>query len=325
MQVRHERLGELTLPDFLLVGAAKSATTSLYHYLGQHPGICMSSVKESWFFSFLDNPPRYSSPGVLNDVVYSVEEYVKLFAGARADQKLGDASPSYLYTHRDSIRNIRRLYPEPSLGNLKIIISLREPVSRAFSQYWTFRRIVQEPLGFDAAIEAKVIERRLRDSWNIFYDYIGFGLYYEQVKAYLEAFGRDRVLIVLYDDIQKDPVRVCQEIFAFIGVDPAFVPDVRARHNDLTGEPRNKWLLRVLLSRHPVKRAIAARVKQAIIRHTTETTRKAIENFLRRVFKHRRVEMAPQARAKLMQAFADDVRRLETLIGRNLSHWRDNG
>jgi len=325
LRVQHERFGDLTLPDFLLVGAAKSATTSLYHYLRQHPGIQMTSIKESWFFSFLDNPPRYASPGALSNVVSNVKEYVKLFAGARADQKLGDASPSYLYTYRDTIRNIRSLYPAGYLENLRIVVSLREPVSRTYSQYWTFRRVAEEPLAFEEAIEDEVVERRLRNNWNIFYDYKGFGRYYEQVDAYLTAFGKDRVLIVLYDDIRNDPVDVCRKIFAFIGVDPGFVPDTSLRYNDVTGEPRNKWLLRILRSRNPVKRAITAGVKRVLARLPREPTLKALESFVKHVFRHQRVEMAPQTRAKLRQFFTEDVRRLEGLIGRDLSHWRSDG
>jgi Sulfotransferase domain len=324
MEVPYQRLGVVALPDFLLVGAAKSATTSLYHYLCQHPGIRMTSLKENWFFSFRDNPPRYASPGVLSHVVSSVEEYVKLFAGAGPEQKLGDASPSYLYTYRDTIRHTQSLYPPPYRKDLRIVISLREPVSRAFSQYWTFRRVANEPLSFEAAIEDSVIQQRMRDNWNIFYDYTGFGRYYEQVKAYLEAFGREQVLIVLYEDIQQDPVAVCQKIFSFIGVDPGFVPDVGMRHNDLTGDPRFKWLLRALKSKNPVKRAITAAVKRFLIACLPEEpTRRAVDNFAKRVFKHRRMEIAPQTRARLAQGFADDVRRLETLIGRDLSHWRN--
>ena len=323
MEVPHHRLGNIALPDFLLVGAAKSATTSLYHYLSQHPGICMTSVKESWFFSFVDNPPRYVSPGVLTDVVSSVEEYLKLFAAARAGQKLGDASPSYLYTYRDTLRNIHALYPPSRLKDLRIIISLREPVSRAYSQYWTFRRFANEPLPFDAAVEPGVIQQRRRDHWNIFYDYTGFGRYYEQVKAYLDAFGKDRVLIVLYDDIQKDPVKVCQNIFAFLGTDAGFVPDVQMRHNDLTGDPRFKWLLRALKSKHPVKRKILAGIRRALAFLPEAPTSAIINSFALRLFKHRRIEMSPQLRAQLMRSFHDDVSRLEGLINRDLSQWRD--
>ena len=111
------------LPDFLLVGAAKSATSSLYYYLDQHPQITMASVKESWFFSFYEKPPQYSSPGILSDVISELDDYLKLYDGAESGQILGDACPSYLYTYEDTIRNIRQLYSGEALANLKIIIS----------------------------------------------------------------------------------------------------------------------------------------------------------------------------------------------------------
>jgi hypothetical protein len=312
----------VALPDFLLVGAAKSATTSLYYYLSQHPEIRMTSIKENWFFSFMDKPPKYSSPGVLSNVVSRLEEYVKLFEGARPEQRLGDASPSYLYTYRDTIRNIRSVYPPEDLKRLRIIISLRDPVSRAFSQYWTFKRHIHEPLSFEEAVNENAIARRLSENWNIFYDYIGFGRYHEQVKAYLDAFGSDQVLIFLYDDLRKDPVGVCQSIFAFLGIDSGFVPDMQVKYNDLVGEPRRKWLLRVLTSRNPVKRALAAGIKRILALLPEEPTRKTIEAVVKRLIDIRRTEMMEQTRQKLMQGFSGDIRQLEVLIGRDLSHWR---
>jgi hypothetical protein len=322
VRARNERLGDVALPDFLLVGAAKSATTSLYYYLSQHPEIRMSSIKENWFFSFMDSPPKYASPGVLSDVVTRLDEYVRLFDGARPEQRLGDASPSYLYTYRDTIRNIRSVYSPEDLKRLRIIISLRDPVSRAFSQYWTFKRRIHEPLSFEEAVDESAIARRLSENWNIFYDYIGFGRYHEQVKAYLDAFGRDRVLIFLYDDFRKDPIGVCQSIFAFLGIDANFVPDMQVKYNDLVGEPRRKWLWRVLTSRNPVKRAFAAVIKRILLCLPQEPTRKVLEPVFRRLIDMRRSEMMEQTRMKLVRGFSDDNRRLEDLIGRDLSHWR---
>lgn len=313
MKVSHERLGEVQLPDFLLVGAAKSATSSLHLYLNQHPEIRMPDIKESWFFSFLDEPPAYTSPGVLNSVVSRLEDYVRLFDGAAPTQKLGDASPSYLYTYEDAIRNIRAVYPPERLAALRIVISLREPVSRAFSQYWTFKRFDQEPLPFEQATDASVIARRLADNWNIFYDYTGFGRYYEQVKAYLDAFGRERVLVVLYDDIEKDPVAVCRSIFAFLGVDAEFVPNVRFKYNNLTGEARVKWPLRVLTSRNPIKRLVAAVIPKPVRQMILYGTGKLLL---------KRGALSDSSRQALTRAFADDVVRLEGLIGRDLTHWR---
>jgi len=314
MKVPHERLGNVLLPDFLIVGAAKSATSSLHFYLDQHPEIRMPTRKEPWFFSFADHPPHYVSPDALDGVVSRLADYVALFEGANPQQRLGDASPSYLYTYRESIRNIRAIYPPEYLESLRIIVSLRDPTIRAWSQYRTFARTVREPLTFEEAIDSGTIAKRLSGGWNIFYDYIGFGRYYAQVKAYLEAFGENRVLVLLYEDIQADPVAVCQSIAAFVGVDPHFVSNVSVRYNSVSGEPMLKWVARALKSRNPVKRAVAAclpkEVRQKILLALGA-------RFLRQ-------PPQPQStRLSLARIFADDISRLEGLLNRDLSGWKN--
>ena len=89
----------------------------------------MASQKESWFFSFYNKHPHYSSPGNLNDVVSELDEYLSLYDGAAENQLLGDACPSYLYTCEDTIRNIQLLYSGQALAQIKIIVSLLEPVT----------------------------------------------------------------------------------------------------------------------------------------------------------------------------------------------------
>lgn len=320
MRVEHSRYGAITLPDFLIAGTAKSATTSLYRYLNQHPQINMSSMKESWFFSFVDNPPKFDSPGKLN-VVSDLASYVRLFADAGPGQCLGDASPSYLYTHRESIRNIKAVYPAAALDELRIIIVLRNPIHRAFSQYWGFKRRNHEPLSFDEAIDDETTAERMRSNWNIFYDYVGFGRYYAQVSAFIDAFGRDRVLILLYEDIQREPIASCQRIFEFMDVDAGFVPDVTMRYNNVSGAPRLKWIVPMVRSQNPLKRRIAAPVKRALGLLPQGAKPLFFAGLDRFLFK--RTEMSGESRRKLARAYADDIQQLERLIGRDLAHWRE--
>ena len=301
------------LPDFMLVGAAKSATSSLSYYLDQHPQIAMASQKESWFFSFYGKPPEYDSPGVLSDVVSDLDAYTGLFAGATAEQKLGDACPSYLYTHEDTIENIRKLYSAEALERLRIIISLREPVGRAYSQYYTFKRKAQEPLNFDQAIEPETIEKRLRENWNIFYDYLGFGRYAAQVEAFQQAFGKDRVRGILYEDIQNDLHGTCREIFRFLGIDSTITVDDRHKINAISGEPRVKWVIAGLFSRNRLKRSISALIPKRL--------RMIIIYFVFKVLlKRESIEEKTVERAA--QHFVQDIARLEKLIDRDLSAWR---
>ncbi len=301
------------LPDFLIVGAAKSATTSLHSYLGEHPQIKMPVQKESWFFSFYNKPPNYSSPGVLNNLISDVDTYLKLFDGAGVNQILGDACPSYLYTYEDTIHNIQQLYSEEALENLKIIISLRDPVSRAFSQYYTFKRRVQEPLSFDQAIKPEVLKRRMQTEWNIFYDYTGFGLYSKQVEAFQQAFGKERVLVLLFDDLKADFQKECRAIYSFLGVDTEVTVDDRLKHNSITGEPSLKWVVAALLSRNKFKRMLSAllpkKVREIIIYIIVKPLLK-------------RKQMDESTYKYLADFFEKDILKLEKMINRDLSNWR---
>ena len=302
------------LPDFLLVGAAKSATSSLYSYLDQHPQIVMASGDESWFFSFFKNPPRYVSPGILSNLISELDAYLKLYDGAEANQILGDACPSYLYTYEDTIRNIRQLYSEEALAKLKIIISLREPVSRAYSQFYTFKRKVQEPLAFAQAIQQDTVKQRIQDNWNIFYDYPGFGMYSKQVEAFQQAFGKERVLVFLYEDIQADIHAVCRSIYSFLGIDPDFVVDDRIKHNSVTGEPTVKWLVAGLISKNKFKKMISALIP------------KQLRMLLLYIIVAPLLKRKPMDENTLKQFsgyFKQDIVKLEELIGRDLSSWRN--
>ena len=301
------------LPDFLLVGAAKSATSSLSAYLNQHPQIAMASQKESWFFSFFGKPPDYSSPGVLSDVVSELDTYTRLFDGAKADQKLGDACPSYLYTYEDTIRNIHQLYSAEALAKLKIIISLREPVGRAYSQYYTFKRKVQEPLAFDQAIQPDTINRRLQENWNIFYDYLGFGMYARQVEAFQQAFGKERVHVLLYEDVQTDIQKTFRAIYDFLEIDPDVVVDDRYKINAVSGEPRLKWVVAGLFSKNRLKRMISALIPQKL--------RMRVIYFIFKVLLKRET-MDANTIKQISQHFTEDISRLEKLIDRDLSAWQ---
>lgn len=217
-----EREGKrIKLPDFLIVGAAKSGTTSLYYYLKQHPQIFLPEIKEPWFFSFMDSPPSYVSPDPLKGVIWRLEDYLKLFDFSKDGQIIGEASPSYLYTYQTTIKNIKKVYGK-RYKDLKIIIILRNPVDRAWSQYMHFKRDLIEPLDFEEAIKPEVIRWRLENNWSIFYDYIGFGMYYEQINAYINNFPQ--VKIFLYDDLKNKTEQLLKEVFIFLNVDKDFIP-----------------------------------------------------------------------------------------------------
>ncbi len=204
-----------SLPDFLIVGAAKSGTTSLYNYLKQSSDIFMCEPKEPWFFSYYNEiNPTFNSPQTLGGVYTSLEDYSELFPETNYKIK-GDASPSYLNLYKKTIENIKYIYGEDYL-ELKIIIILRDPAQRVWSMYNHFKRSFDEPLKFYEAINKEQIQSRIKNNWNPFYDYIGVSQYYNQVKAYMNTFPQ--VKVVLFDELVEDPQSVVGELCDFLNV-----------------------------------------------------------------------------------------------------------
>ena len=112
-------------------------------------------------------------------------------------------------------------------------------------------------------------QKRLGDNWQPFYDYIGFGMYHDQIKAYQDEFGKDKVNIFLFDDLKKDAGKICKEIFLFLGVDPDYAPDTNQIYNP-SGKPKSEFLKDFLISPNFLKSAlkkIIPRPKRQQLKH----------------------------------------------------------
>jgi hypothetical protein len=307
----------IRLPDFFILGAAKSGTTSLHLYLQKHPDIFMPSPKEPWFFSsgFLKGAPGrgyldYHRDGMIRDL----PSYAALFNDARQRQLCGDASPSYLYTHHTTIPNILSVYaPDSAWQRLRFIAILRNPIERAWSQYWTFRMNLREPLSFTDAIEPQTIASRIKSTKNPLYDYIGAGMYTDQIKAYRDAFGSSKVLLLLFDDLKKDPHAVCKAIFSHIGVSPDFRPGNIGKTYNITGEPRFKFLVKLVHSQHVAKKMITRLVSKRAKQHLRLFLAKKIAV---------RQQLMPDTRLKLLELYREEIANLEHYLQRDLAHWR---
>ena len=301
---------ESKLPDFLIVGAARSATTSLFYYLKNYDEIYMPARKEPWFFSYAGNPPDYSSPGAY-DVVSKLDDYAALFKAARPDQIIGEASPSYLFTYSAVIRNIKDVYGG-LYDKLRIIIILRNPAERAYSHFMLHKRGYKEPLDFRKAIEPDTIASRRRDNWDIFYDYTGCGLYYEQVKAYMEEFPHVKVL--LYEDLVQDPRKTLTDICEFLSVD--YREDVKLERLNKSGVPKFELLNEIINKSSLLKDFLMAVIPVSV----------------RKRMKHRAymvnmkpVGMSEEYREYLRPFYVKDVENLSALLKRDLSVWLEPG
>ena len=294
------------LPDFFIVGAAKSGTTSLYYYLVQHPQIFMPSEKEPAFFAYRELPPHYTIPGVRHDrrIRYKLEDYVKLFRTAKDGQVIGEGSTAYLYTYNLTIPHIKQIYGN-KYKELKIIAILRNPIDRVFSHYFFISRAGGEPLPFADAIKPEVIERRIPEARG--YDYTGYGMYYNQVKAYMEEFPHTR--FYLFEDL-KDNNLIIKDLFGFLDVDKDLNINTDIKANP-SGIPKNRFLVKMLLRASIFKSFVLPKTKVKLA-----TARDILLN--RFLVKN---ELDVVLRKKLILIFRDDILKLQDLLKRDLSHW----
>src|SRR5437667_3118215 len=165
-------------PNFFIVGAQNSGTTSLYGYLKQHPDVFMPALKEPHYFAQItpSHEQRY-----LRTIVRDEAAYLRLFLKAKGYPAIGEASPSYLWD-ANAPHRIRKAVP-----HAKIIILLRDPVERAYSHYLMDVREGRQDLPFLQALERDW--NRSKKGWSVSQLYVELGLYAEQVRRYLEVFG----------------------------------------------------------------------------------------------------------------------------------------
>lgn len=296
-------------PTFLIIGTAKAATTSLYHYLTQHPGIFMSPVKEPRFFHVEGQAPAPAgsvNEGMNPETVYTLADYEALFAEAHPEQARGEASPVYLYSPRAAAR-IHHHMPDA-----RLVAVLRDPADRAHSHYLHLRRLGREPCE-DFAEALAQEEARIAAGWEWSWHYRRMGYYDAQLARYAARFGPEQVRVYLYEDVQQDPDAVVRNLLAFIGADPDIAVDTAAEYN--TGGAPGSGLLYGMATRydHPLRRVLRPLIPERLRpRLLGRLRRKALP----------RPTLDPAVRADLVRGYRDDLLRLEERLGRDLSAWR---
>ena len=202
-------------PNFFVVGAPKSATSSLYAYMAQHPDIFVTEIKESHFFSY----PEVQDAYYKRDYITTEADYLALYRGRTHQKAAGDFSPSYLFFNHAAqrIKNFQ--------ADAKIIMILRNPIKRAISHYLMDRRLGYQTLPLDRFFERTEENRRFFDQ------YINIGRYSSQVQKYYDVFGVDRVMVFIYEEFIAEKEACLKRIFQFVEVDPLFNPDFAQVHN----------------------------------------------------------------------------------------------
>jgi hypothetical protein len=299
-----------TWPNFFIVGAAKAGTTSLYAYLRQHPEIFMpEDVKEPHYFAEVrpSRAQRYASPVYISDR----DAYLRLFRAGKHHRAIGEASPSYLWCE-DAPARIHAVAPEA-----RIIITLRDPVERAYSHYLMDYREGAQHLPFFDALQADWLSPE--KGWAVSNLYVELGFYARQIERYLRLFGEDRVHILFHDDLRRlaqGDRQVLADILRFLDVDVGALAGIdTTRVENGFAAPRAEWA-----------RRIAGAHWARWIGNTFVPHRLGAFIFNRFFVKpSASPPMDPRARTWLTNLFEPEIRAVESLLGRPLPELRHAG
>ncbi len=280
-------------PNFFIVGAPKAGTTSLYRYLSKHSEIYMSPNKEPNYFSVCSVPENhYMKP------IRDKNEYLSLFKKAKDRKIVGEGTTFYL-SDPEASKLIHQIIP-----HARIIIMLRDPVERIFSQYLMEIRTGGLKLSFHEELQIELKHRRDRSKPILG---LKFGLYSESVKRYLDIFGREQVKTLIFEEFTQNTKGTVKEILKFLGLNSSINNFDDPAHNPFS------------VARGPVA--------QYMLRNKTITkmARKVIPSSARRflseeilVKKPPKPKMAEEDMETLVKFYHDDVRRLQTVLRRKL-------
>lgn len=317
----------MRLPDFIIIGAAKAGTTSLYKQLSAHPGLFLSTPKEPEFFARDD---RFAA---------GIDSYAKLFAGARPDQLCGEASTLY---------SLSPLFPQTAarmaaaVPGVKLIYMLREPVSRAYSYYVQLTKNYQnasrdyrvhrrfEECLFPERFPARAPREKFLASFDSHLPdlpelMLGGSRYADQIAAYLAHFSRDQILFVTFEEFLSDRAAVVGRICAFLGVDPAGIARAPAARANISADHFDK--VGKVVATEDLKRrlGLAGRIGMLLPKGLRARVRDLLLGRRATPEGHQPPPMEPETEAWLKAEFHADLPGLAALTGLDLSAWQKAG
>lgn len=295
-------------PSFLVAGVAKSGTTSLAHYLRQHPDVFVAREKESHHFAFAGRDPGFTGPGddaeINRLVIPELDRYLRCFSDVRREKAVGEASVYYVY-RPESLERALAFNPE-----MRFVVVLREPLARAYSAYSHNRRDEWEPVGDFAAAVAEE-DARVANGWSYGWHYARVSDYAPQLKAATQIIPDGQLHLVLYDELVERPVETLQGLFRFLDVDDTFVCDTSLRLN-VSGRPRSTRL-NLLLGQ-------SSRLKDLAKRMVPYRVGLSIQQRVRN-WNLRPEELDVGALHRVGDAFRFDGPEIANLTGLDLSAW----
>ncbi len=310
-EIKHNN-HHMNFPDFIIIGAGKSGTTSLNNYLSQHPDIYMSKKKEPNFFAYdtidINNAPPGVSVPHMRDSVINLDDYQALFAPAAPGQVKGEVSNIYMYSPY-ALDSLKKYVPDA-----KFIAILRQPAERIFSR-------LQHLLHDERAPDKDINNVFDRDSiWWQRGDLVKEGMYAKNLAPFFEAFGRDQIKVYLYDQLREEPRGLLAELFDYLGVrnDVDIDTDMYLNKSGIKKKNAFNYLLGpdgvVIRASRKLVPGLHTRLKEnkEILKKLTSFRNKNIS----------RMRLSPELKKRIThEIYLEDIKQLEQLLQRDLSHW----
>ena len=279
-------------PNFFIVGAPKAGTSSLYAYLKDIPGIFMSSIKEPNYFSVKKIPDKKPY-----EPIRDTESYLDLFTQSRDEEIVGEASTNYLYDP-ESAKLIHEKIP-----NARILISIRDPVERAWSHYMLLKHSGWKHYPF-----SEQIKKELKNEIDFKKPHIRLkaGLYSEDVKKYLDLFGKKQVKVIIFEEWIKNIKNTIEDILQFLDLNQS-INDIKYKIYDPDAIPRG------LISKMLIR-------SNALKKISNNITNNSFKSFSKKLLIKNQTEqkMSQEDKEILKKYYREDVDKLQLLLKYNL-------
>jgi hypothetical protein len=300
-------------PTFFVIGAAKSGTTSLHYYLSQHPRIYVpTKIKESNYFVYSNREFDTEGPGERDKLFYylygstitTLKEYEDLYLDSKDEQIKGEVCPRYMY-YENAAPNIKAYTPDA-----KVIAIVRNPADRAFSHY---KMLLQNGLAtHDFMRELELEDNRCKKGWAWDWHYTRLGMYYHQLKRVEKHFPREKIKVLLYDDLVKNPSSMMGELFEFLEVENVTI-SFSERHK-VSYVPNNEML-------HKMSDPNTTFFGKSLLKAMLPRSIKDMARSLVRSANQKSLSLRDDEKKFIQDRVRHDVHSLEEYIGRDLSHW----
>lgn len=315
-------------PNFLIIGERRSGTTSMARWIECHPEIFLHPQMDIGYF--IDKELVGSKdwkPGPANyeqwAKEHSKEEYLDYFQTANGQIAIGEKSADYLFWHQ-SHQRIKNYF-----SDIKLVITLRNPIDRAWSMYWNELGKGRETLSFEEAIAAE--EKRIQES-DYARDHLSYltrGFYDQSISKLLESFPKSQIHVFILEQVRKNPKKYLSELYDFLGVNPQHgYENIKREYNaSWTAIPKAFWKRNTTLASIEATyfKSIELVARKILFRKDLYK-RRQFQMLMSKPFRYSKADfkISKELKNQLQDIYRPHIKNLENILDRDLSIWLDD-